>query len=320
MGGVRGDRHPAGEHAPALAAWAGRAAPVLLLALLSARCVRPEQLPAAELPLRADRSSPIAASTGSEASPVGPGAAALAAPAAPVAPVDLPVPDHGAAVAWIPPDDGSSRPVLVATHGAGGTPESLCALWREMIGDGAFILCPRGVTMDLDAPPAARGYFYPTHPALRRETLAALAALRARFGDRVDARRAIYTGFSQGAIMGALAFSLDPAPFAGLVLVEGGAEEWSLYTARRFKAGGGRRVVLACGRRACTDAARRSARYLEREGIEARVVDASDTGHSFGGAVRAGVEASALSIASTATPSSSRSPASFTYGARILFA
>lgn len=266
----------------------------MLLALLSARCARPAQVPEAERPLGADRSSPIATSPGAEARPVGAGTAALAAPVAPVAPtapIDLPVPDHGAAVAWIPPDDGSRRPVLVATHGAGGTPESLCALWRELIGAGAFILCPRGVTMDLDAPPAARGYFYPTHAALRRETLAALEALRARFGDRVDARQAVYTGFSQGAIMGALAFALDPAPFTGLVLVEGGAEEWSLYTARKLKAGGGRRVVIACGRRACTDAARRSARYLEREGIEARVVDASDTGHSFGGAVRAGVEA-----------------------------
>jgi predicted esterase len=118
---------------------------------------------------------------------------------------------------------------------------------------------------------------------------AALAALLARFPDRVDPDRALYAGFSQGATMGALVFSRDPAPFAGALLIEGGAEEWSLHNARTFKAGGGRRVLFACGRKSCAEAARRSAGYLERVGVDARVVDKSGAGHTIEGPVREGV-------------------------------
>jgi len=203
--------------------------------------------------------------------------------------VDLPVPGHAPAVVAVPRESGAGRPVLVATHGAGGTPEAHCAFWRELIGGAAFVLCPRGVTMDVLLPPAERGYFYPAHPALAREVRAALGALVARFAGRVDVERALYAGFSQGAIMGAIAFSRDPAPFAGAVLIEGGAEEWSVHNARTFRAGGGRRVVFACGHPRCAAAARRSAGYLRREGVESRVVDASGAGHTLDGAVREGV-------------------------------
>jgi hypothetical protein len=73
------------------------------------------------------------------------------------------------------------------------------------------------------------------------------------------------------------------------VLVEGGVEEWTAQSARAFKEGGGRRVVFACGRRVCTDAARRSAALLARAGVESRLVDRSGAGHTYGGAVREGV-------------------------------
>jgi predicted esterase len=143
--------------------------------------------------------------------------------------------------------------------------------------------------MDAYAPPDERGYFYPAHPALGREVHAALSALVARFPDRVDLERAIYAGFSQGASMGALVFASAPTPFAAAVLIEGGAEEWSPASARAFKQGGGRRVLFACGRRTCATAARRSASFLERAGVETRVVDATGAGHTYGGAVREGV-------------------------------
>jgi predicted esterase len=204
----------------------------------------------------------------------------------------LDVPAHHAAVVWVPPisaGDVVPRPLLVATHGAGGTPEAHCAYWRALVGERAFVLCPRGVTMDVFAPPEERGYFYPAHPALGREVRAALAALVARYRAHVDPDRAVYAGFSQGATMGALFFAREPAPFAGAVLIEGGAEEWSEYSARTFQQGGGRRVIFACGRRSCAGAARRSAGYLERAGVESRVIDASGSGHTLEGKVREGV-------------------------------
>lgn len=249
-----------------------------------------------------------------------------AEPPAPAPLVDLPVPGHRPAVVSVPPGldpEGAPRPLLVATHGARGTPEKLCALWREAVGELAFVLCPRGVTMDVYAPPESRGYFYPSHPALEREVRAALAALAERFPGRVDAARAVYAGFSQGAVMGALSFSARPAPFAGLVLIEGGDEEWSLHGARTFAAGGGQRVLFACGRARCAAAAKRSAGYLRRAGVEGRVVDASGAGHTYEGIVREGVLAAfpwlvgddarwsaEPSTPSSSSPSRSRSPAS----------
>lgn len=186
------------------------------------------------------------------------------------------------------PSEGK-RPVLVATHGAGGTPEAHCGYWRALLHDRAVVLCPRGVTMDVYAPPEERGYFYSNHPALERELKDAIAALAARFPDRVDLDRAVYAGYSQGATMGALAIAPSPAPFATVVLVEGGSDAWSGRSAKAFKAGGGERVLFACGRQSCADGARRSASLLRRAGVEVRVVDASGAGHTHDGAVKAGL-------------------------------
>ena len=205
--------------------------------------------------------------------------------------LDLAVPGHASAVVSVPPEVGSRRPVLVATHGAGGTPEAHCSFWQALVGGTAFVLCPRGVTMDVYAPPSERGYFYPAHPALGREVRAALDALAARFPDRVDREGAVYAGYSQGATMGALVFAGEPAPFIAAVLIEGGVEEWTLRRARAFKERGGQRVLFACGRQSCADAARRAAGVLEQAGVPSRIVDATGAGHTYGGRVREGVRA-----------------------------
>lgn len=254
-----------------------------ILALLVAGCVPPDAIAPLSSSPRAPANAVAPAPTVSPRTEEEP-APVLVAPR-PL--VELPVPGHADAVVALPQD--GRRPVLVATHGAGGTPEAQCAYWQELLKDAAFVLCPRGVTMDVNAPPADRGYFYSTHPALEREVRDALAALAARYPDRVDLDRAVYTGYSQGGTMGALAFGVAPSPFTALVLVEGGSEEWSTYTARSFKAGGGRRVLFACGRRSCADAARRSATLLRKASVDNRVVDASGAGHTYYGAVRDGI-------------------------------
>ncbi len=49
-----------------------------------------------------------------------------------------------------------------------------------------FVLCPRGMPIDVRTPDAGRIFYYPDHHALSREVAAAVSALSARFGDRVD--------------------------------------------------------------------------------------------------------------------------------------
>jgi predicted esterase len=203
--------------------------------------------------------------------------------------IDLPVPGHRAAVVSVPPAAATTpRPLLVIAHGAGGRPEPHCAFWRELLGARGFLLCPRGVLLGAYAAPADQGYFYPDHHALEREVTAAIEALRARFGERLDDRAPIYVGFSQGATMGALAFVKRPAAFARLVLIEGGvgeSDEWTIDGARAFHEGGADRVLFACGRPSCFSAARRSLTYLGKAGLEGRVIHAAGAGHTYGGAV-----------------------------------
>ena len=202
--------------------------------------------------------------------------------------IDLPVVGHRPAVVSVPLGATSPRPLLIIAHGAGGRPEPHCAFWRTMLGARGFLLCPRGVLLGAYAAPADQGFFYPDHHALEREVNAAIAALRARFGDHLDDRAPIYVGFSQGATMGALAFVKRPAAFARLVLIEGGvgeSDEWTIEGARAFRESGAERVLFACGRPSCFLAAQRSLTYLGKAGLVGRVIHAAGAGHTYGGAV-----------------------------------
>ncbi len=261
------------------------------LALLAsiAGCARglPVELPARSVPRPAE---PIAAPVAATVASAPPGAPSPPLPATSVSAtlIDLPVEGHRAAVVSVPPAATSPRPLLVVAHGAGGRPEPHCAFWRELVGAKGFVLCPRGVLLGAYAAPADQGYFYPDHHALEREVVAAIAALRARFGAELDDRAPIYVGFSQGATMGALAFVKRPAAFARLVLIEGGvgeSDEWTIDGARAFHEGGAERVLFACGRPTCFTAAQRSLTYLRKAGLEGRVVHAVGAGHTYGGAV-----------------------------------
>ncbi len=258
----------------------------IALLVVMAACARPLPLDRAAHP-----AAPIAAASSLPAPVAPPTAISAPPPPALVAGstiLDLPVAGHLPAVVSVPIGATSPRPILVIAHGAGGRPEPHCDFWRALLGSRGFLLCPRGVRLGAFAEPADQGYFYPDHHALAREVTAALAALRARFGDRLDERAPIYVGFSQGATMGALAFVTRPATFARLVLIEGGvgeSDEWTINGARALREGGAERVLFACGRPSCFLAAQRSLTYLAKAGLEGRVVHAAGAGHTYGGAV-----------------------------------
>jgi predicted esterase len=174
--------------------------------------------------------------------------------------------------------------VIVATHGAGDRGEFHCELWRGIVQNRAFVLCPQGRRMDDRVPHPDAYYFYANHHELEREVLAALTALKERYPDHLDVTQAVYTGFSQGAIQGALVIVLHPDEFPRAVLVEGGHgsyREWSPYAARKYQSGGGKRVLFACGGHNCVRSATNSARYLEKAGVSTQVVHAEGAGHSY---------------------------------------
>jgi predicted esterase len=204
--------------------------------------------------------------------------------------VALAVPGFEDALVSIPAGAPAPRPLVVATHGATGSPEPHCAYWREVVGDGAFVVCPRGKRLASVASGLENtGFYYPDHLALGREVAACVAAAEARFGAAIDAKRAVYVGFSQGASMGALMLGHEPGRFARAVLVEGGVDEWSAASMAAFRGGGGARVALACGQTSCADRAPAMAKRLGRAGIEARAVRDLRSGHALAGPLAAEV-------------------------------
>jgi predicted esterase len=196
---------------------------------------------------------------------------------------DLSIPGFEPAVLWVPEPGARPRPVLVVAHGAGGDARWHCELYAQRMHTAAYILCPRGVRMVADRR-VESGYYFPDHRELEREVMTGLEALWSSFAD-ADRTGIVYAGYSQGATMGALMIVDHAERFQRLALVEGGTGEWDLARAKRFRRGGGQRVLFACGRARCRDAARRSARWLEQAGLAVRVEYAPGAGHTPAGGV-----------------------------------
>lgn len=184
----------------------------------------------------------------------------------------LEVPGFLPAVLFVPPGT-AERPLVVATHGAGGSPEWECEYWRRLTAGKRFVLCLRGKSMG-----ASGGFYYPNEHALEAELIAAERALRAA-QPRVSQRDGLYAGFSQGASMGSTFIAKHGGSFPNVALLEG-FQGWSIARARSFARGGGKRVLFACGTAQCNAVATEAARWLERGGVKPRVEYAPGAGHS----------------------------------------
>lgn len=173
-------------------------------------------------------------------------------------------------------------PLVIAAHGAGGSPEWQCEHWKGIVRERAIVLCPTGRRISMKY---AGSYYYPDHLELGREFSAMLKAARERFAGRILEGAGIYTGFSQGATMGALMIVDHGSDFPYLLLIEGATAEFSGARARSYKAGGGKRVEYVCGGAWCAGRAERMVATLERAGLEASLAHVSGGGHTDDGRV-----------------------------------
>jgi predicted esterase len=204
--------------------------------------------------------------------------------------VELTVPDHLPAIAAVPAA-GADLPLVISAHGAGGNPELQCQHWQRTVAGRALVLCPRGRRISLR--PGEDGmYYYPDHFALEREVMAMVAAARREFGARLSPGAGIYTGFSQGATMGALMIVEHAAEFPYLLLIEGATAEFSPQRARRFAARGGKSIAFVCGGKHCAAGAEQMTQVLRRAGLDARAEYVPHGGHTDDGPV--GERASAI--------------------------
>jgi hypothetical protein len=198
---------------------------------------------------------------------------------APLEAAELEVPEFGRAVVVLPRAAARPAPILVAAHGAGDSPEWQCEHWGGVARGRYFVLCPRGLPLGGD------GFYYANHFALEKELVAALGAVGKTYGSMVRREGGVYTGYSQGATMGALMIIEHGAEFPHLVLVEGGFSEWSLGRAKRYAQTGGKSVALVCGGSGCMNRAKTAAQILERAGLRARAELAQGGGHTYVGIV-----------------------------------
>jgi pimeloyl-ACP methyl ester carboxylesterase len=201
--------------------------------------------------------------------------------------LSLEVPDFSPSLVRLPDLPGRA-PVLVVTHGAGGTPDAHCELWARISRGRALLLCIRGRARS-QLP--ADGDYYPDHLTLERETFAALNALRSHFAARIADGPVYYAGFSQGATMGALMLLEHASEVPRLALVEGGFAEWNVPRAKEFRARGGERVLFVCGTQQCAKAARNAAGWFNQAGVAAHLEYVRGAGHSHGGAVETQIAA-----------------------------
>ncbi len=201
--------------------------------------------------------------------------------------VALDVPGFAPAVVSVPRGATEPRPLVVALHGNFDRPEWQCEVWRAATAGYPFILCPRGVPRR-DAPKALDRWEY-SMPKFEAELDAAVAALRQRFAEYSVDGPIVYVGFSLGAILGTTIIMKSPARYPRALLVEGGLGALTMQSAKRYRARGGERLLLACGQKECARRSRLLVKMLEQQGVGAHLVDGGNIGHTYDGTIAEGV-------------------------------
>lgn len=195
-------------------------------------------------------------------------------------------------VVYVAPPLGSTepRPLLVAVHGAMDDPGLMCSAWRLIADVYPFVVCPGGSRVKKDT------YVWPSSAAIDQAVDEAIAAVRAKYGDRVSAGPAVYAAFSQGANMaGPVLGATKPGRFGRAVLTEGGYRAFETReAAAAFAKAGGERVLFTCSQSGCASWFEGSRAQLARSAVArgrraedaVRVTYAGPYGHALPPAVR----------------------------------
>lgn len=109
----------------------------------------------------------------------------------------LDLPGMGPAFYYPPAGGRGLKPVLVYLHGRGGNPEADCTKWAPVARDFGWILCPSGPE---DRGGGSRAWAN-NWIAAKNVVDKALAALRDKYGRRVQLKGNTLIGFSEGAFV-----------------------------------------------------------------------------------------------------------------------
>ncbi|HKY37008.1 MAG TPA: hypothetical protein VJN18_13775 [Polyangiaceae bacterium] len=203
--------------------------------------------------------------------------------------VPLAVPGFGDAVVSLPLGATEPQPIALALHGNFDRPEWQCEVWRGITEGKLFVLCPRGIPRG-DVPKDYDRWEWGSLAKTKAEVLAALGALGARYPEHVKPGPVIFTGFSLGAILGAKLIQDPELNVAVAVLTEGGYQGWTLAKAKALKPTL-KHVLLACGQTECRNVFKYQLEPLFKKAeLPATLVAEVKTGHTYDGAVAAGIQ------------------------------
>jgi predicted esterase len=191
--------------------------------------------------------------------------------------IDLP----GAAPAYYFEPVGKGRlglkPVLVYLHGRGGHPEADCRRWAGLARRYGWLVCPSGPV------PYGSGRAWDNNwPSAHHATMAAINALREKYGRRVQLWGNTLIGFSEGAYAAMNVGVREPRTFNRWLILAANSKYWggpgleALGSAKDRV----RRVFLITGEHdGVLEGTHQVEAWLQKAGVPTRVITPSNMGH-----------------------------------------
>ena len=191
--------------------------------------------------------------------------------------IDLP----GAAPAYYFEPQGKGRlglkPVIVYLHGRGGHPEADCRRWASLARRYGWLVCPSGPV------PYGDGRAWDNNwPSAHHATMAAINALRDKYGRRVQLWGNTLIGFSEGAYAAMNVGVREPRTFNRWLILAANSKYWggpgleALGSAKDRV----RRVFLITGEHdGVIEGTHQVESWLQKAGVPTKVVTPSNMGH-----------------------------------------
>jgi predicted esterase len=191
--------------------------------------------------------------------------------------IDLP----GAAPAYYYEPQGRGRlglrPVLVYLHGRGGHPEADCRRWASLARRYGWLVCPSGPV------PYGDGRAWDNNwPSAHHATMAAINALRDKYGRRVQLWGNTLIGFSEGAYAAMNVGVREPRTFNRWLILAANSKYWggpgleALGSAKNRV----RRVYLITGEHdGVIEGTHQVEQWLQKAGVPTKVMTPSNMGH-----------------------------------------
>jgi len=191
--------------------------------------------------------------------------------------IDLP----GAAPAYYFEPQGKGRlglkPVLVYLHGRGGHPETDCRRWASLARRYGWLVCPSGPV------PYGDGRAWDNNwPSAHHATMAAINALRDKYGRRVQLWGNTLIGFSEGAYAAMNVGVREPRTFNRWLILAANSKYWggpgleALGSAKDRV----RRVFLITGEHdGVIESTHQVEAWLQKAGVPTKVITPDNMGH-----------------------------------------